>query len=77
MRSYKSEEEFFLKMKKKPALQAILNRLDEMTDKEIENCKQPLWIRNILLKLKNKQMDTRTEAEKRAAAERIADLMKK
>jgi hypothetical protein len=72
-----SEEEFFFRMKKKPALQALLDRLSDLTEEDIEAAKQPLWIRKILIKLKNNQIDTRTEADKRAEAERIADLMMK
>lgn len=47
-----SPTEFFKRMKKKPALQAIIDNLDQMTEKDIDNCGQPLWIRKELKKLK-------------------------
>lgn len=77
MRSYnKSPEEFFNKMKKKPALQKILDNLNSYSEEELANIKgQPKWIREQLVKRRKGEVDTRTEAEKRAEAERIADLM--
>jgi hypothetical protein len=53
MRSDKNPLEFFYKMKKKPALQAILDNLDNYSVEELENIHgQPLWIRNCLVQLK-------------------------
>jgi len=76
MRSYKDPDEFFNKMKKKPALQKILDNLDSFSEEELVNIKgQPKWIREQLVKRKRGEVDTRSEAEKRAEAERIADLM--
>lgn len=76
MRSNKSPEEFFNKMKKKPALQKILDNLDSFSEEELANITgQPKWIREQLVKRRRGEADTRSEAEKRTEAERIADLM--
>lgn len=55
MRSNKPPREFFAKMKKKPALQKILDNLDDYTSEELENIQgQPLWIRKVLVELKSR-----------------------
>jgi len=57
MRTDKSPEEFFDRMKKKPALQKILDEFESYTVQELENIKgQPLWIRKVLV-IKRKQVD--------------------
>lgn len=57
MRTDKSPEEFFDRMKQKPALQKILSELESYTVQELENIKgQPLWIRKVLV-IKRKQVD--------------------
>jgi len=57
MRTDKSPEEFFDRMKQKPALQKILSELESYTVEELENIKgQPLWIRKVLV-IKRKQVD--------------------
>lgn len=57
MRTGKSPEEFFDRIKKKPALQKILDKLESYTPEELENIKgQPLWIRKVLV-IKRKQVD--------------------
>lgn len=76
MRSYKSPDEFFNEMKKKPALQAILDNLDRYSLEDLAIIEgQPKWIREQLIKRKQGLVDVRTETEKRIEAERIADLM--
>lgn len=50
MRSYKSPEQFFDEMKKKPELRNILDKLSDYSEKDIENTNQPKWIREILSK---------------------------
>lgn len=71
MRTDKSPEEFFNQMKKKPALQKILDNIDSYTDQELENIKgQPLWIRKQLVSLKNRGGMTAS-----MTAEQIADQM--
>lgn len=53
MRSNLSPEHFFKKMKKKPALQAILDNLDDYTEADLAEIPgQPLWIRQVLVTLK-------------------------
>lgn len=73
MRSTLSPSEFFTKMKKKPALQKILDNLDDYTLEELENIKgQPLWIRKELIKIKEHGMvdwDALNEAEAKAQKE--------
>lgn len=72
MRSILNQNEFFKKMKKKPALQKILDTLDDYTAEELENIHgQPLWIRQQLVKLK------RNDGEDLASAEELADMMLK
>ena len=71
MRTDKNPDIFFNKMKKKPALQKILDNLDDYTAEELENVKgQPLWIRQQLVKLKNN--DGRDSS---VTAEELADMM--
>lgn len=53
MRSGLNPNQFFKKMKKKPALQAILDNLDDYTEEDLaEMSGQPLWIRECLVRLK-------------------------
>lgn len=72
MRSNKPPREFFSKMKKKPALQKILDNLDDYTADELENVHgQPLWIRKVLVELKK-----RDGATPEVTATQIANMMK-
>ena len=67
MRSNISPSEFFQKIKKKPALQAILDDLDNYSIEELEQVKgQPLWIRQQLIKLKENNGDPEISAEEMA-----------
>lgn len=76
MRSYKSQDEFFERMRKKPALQEILDNLNCYSEEYLATIdSQPKWIRDQLIKRKRGDLDTRSESEKRAEAERLADLM--
>ena len=76
MRSYKNPDEFFNKMKKKPALQEILDNLNCYSEEDLATItSQPKWIRDQLIKRKRGEIDTRSESEKVAEAERLADLM--
>lgn len=53
MRSYKNTSKFFSEMNKKPALQAILDNLDNYTIEQLKSLPgQPSWIRKELIKLK-------------------------
>lgn len=61
MRSYKSPEYFFNKMKKKPAIQAVIDNIDNYSIEDIENLKGnhfPKWIRKVLVKYKNRDGKT-------------------
>lgn len=63
-----SEDDFFIKMKKKPALQAILDNLDSYSVEQLENISgQPLWIRKQLVKIKS-GTDITSRRETAAAA---------
>jgi len=71
MRTNKPPREFFSKMKKKPALQKILDTLDDYTVEELESINgQPLWIRQQLIELK-----TRGDVNVDVTAEQFADMM--
>jgi len=77
MRSGKPPREFFDAMKKKPALQAILDSFDEYTVERLENIEgQPLWIRKVLVEMKEEESITPVDIEARnATINAIADRM--
>jgi len=56
MRTYMDKTDFFLRIKRKPAQEELLQkvRAGELTEQQIEECGQPLWVRealtNILLR---------------------------
>lgn len=78
MRSGIPPEEFFKIMKKKAALQAILDNLDQYTADDLENIfGQPLWIREILVKMKTGMLESTTREKANASAESLADGMTK
>ena len=52
MRSTKNKTEFFMKMKKKPALQDILDRIDSLSVEDIDNTSQPMWTKTELKRYK-------------------------
>jgi hypothetical protein len=61
---------FFRKMKKKPALQAILDNLDKYSEEELACISgQPLWIRECLVQLK------RNSGQYALTRDEIADKM--
>jgi hypothetical protein len=73
MRSFYSTEKFFQKMKKKKEVQEVLDNLDHYTIDQLScltGTHFPLWIREELIKLKNRNGKT-ADSE----AERIAALM--
>lgn len=71
MRSRISPDKFFEKMKKKPALQKILEFINDYSIEDIEQLNQPKWIREQLVKIKN----STTEGDILLSAEEIADQM--
>lgn len=77
MRTDKKPREFFNAMKKKPALQAILDNFEDYTEEQLENIAgQPLWIRTILVELKQEESLPPVDEEAHLATiEAIADRM--
>jgi hypothetical protein len=73
MRSYLSKEVFFKKMKKKPALQEVLDNIKTYTPEQIQNLSGshfPQWIKDQLEELRKRGGSTSNDE-----AERIAALM--
>lgn len=71
MRSYKSKENFFKKMKKKPAVQSVIDNIDSYTVEQLENLKGnqfPKWLREVLVKYKNRGGRTPEEMAEMFAA---------
>ncbi len=61
MRSNKSPENFFSKMKKKPAVQEVIDHIDDYSVEDLENLKGsqfPKWIRKVLVKYKHRNGKT-------------------
>lgn len=74
MRSFLDKEMFFNKMKKKPAVQEVLDNLDKYTAEQIEGLTGshfPQWIRDQLVLRKTKTTNT----DARSRAEIIANMM--
>lgn len=77
MRSGLSQLEFFNKMKKKPALQAILDNFDNHTADELRDIKgQPLWIRNVLVDLKTRNFNGEIQTATMNAEKNANEMMK-
>jgi hypothetical protein len=84
-RSIHGPDEFFKKLKKKPALQSILDNIDNYTESDIDKLSQPLWIRTELKRqilsrqtLKYLGIETsNTSITKNEAAMLLADMMEK
>ena len=73
MRSYHNPDKFFMKMKKKPAVQAVMDNIDDYTEEQINELRGshfPLWIREELVKYK---MRNGKDAE--STAHEIAAMM--
>lgn len=76
MRTGLSPKEFFNAMKKKPELQSILNAFEAYTVEELENIHgQPLWIRKVLVELKQDEIGGIVDEGAALRAEQIADMM--
>lgn len=61
MRSYRSTDVYFSKIKKKPAVQHVINHINDYTDDEIlalTGNQFPKWIREELVKYKNRNGQT-------------------
>lgn len=75
MRSYMNQDTFFKKMKKKPALQAVLDSISEYTDADIDNLTGshfPQWIKDQLKTLNKRGGKTSDEIAAEIAAQMIA-----
>lgn len=69
-------KEFFKVMKKKPALQGILDNFDSYTMEQLEFIHgQPLWIRKVLVELKQDEIGGIVDEGADLRAEQIADMM--
>lgn len=71
MRSYKSKENFFKKMKKKSAVLNVINNIDNYSVEQLQNLKGnqfPKWIREVLVKYKNRGGRTAEEMAEMFAA---------
>lgn len=75
MRSYMNQDKFFQKMKKKPALQAVLDNIQDYSDADIENLSGPhfpQWIKDQLVELRKRGGKTADDEAQRIAALMIA-----
>jgi hypothetical protein len=75
MRSYLNPDKFFQKMKKKPALQVVLDNLDNYTVQQIHELSGthfPQWIKDQLLELKKRNGKTAESSAAEIAAIMIA-----
>ena len=57
MRSYKSKEDFFFKIKKKPAQQAVIDNIQNYTIEDIDSLSGPhfpIWVKDGLKAYKNR-----------------------
>ena len=80
MRSYMNPEKFFKKMKKKPALQAVLNNIENYSDNDINNLTGthfPQWIKEQLIELRKRGGKTAEDEAERIAAMMVAASQKK
>lgn len=75
MRSYLNQDKFFQKMKKKPAVQLVLDNLENYTDTDIEQLSSPhfpQWIKDQLIELRKRNGKTADSAAQDIAAMMIA-----
>ena len=75
MRSYHNPDKFFQKMKKKPELQAVLDKIENYTDEDIDNLSGthfPQWIKDQLKKLNKRGGKTSEQIAEEIAAKMIA-----
>jgi len=79
MRSSKSPEQFFKKMKKKPAVQQVIDNIDDYSIEDIENLQGtqfPKWVRKVLVKYKNRNGLTAEDMATKFANEMTAKQLK-
>lgn len=74
MRSYLNKDKFFDKMKKKPAVQEVLDNIDKYSIVEIEQLNSshfPQWVRDALVRKKQGQAQGDIEARAYEIAQRM------
>lgn len=79
MRSFYNPDKFFKKMKKKPAVQEVLDNIQNYSNEQIENLSGthfPLWIKEQLLELKKRNGSCADDEAQRIAAMMIAASQK-
>lgn len=82
MRSSKSKDEFFRKMKKKPAQQEVLDNISDYTIEQLENLRGnvfPKWVRQALVKIKEQELEFISRGRKtpeQIATEIAAQMLK-
>lgn len=79
MRSYLNPDKFFQKMKKKPALQAVIDHIGEYSDTDIDNLTGshfPQWIKDQLKELNKRGGRTADQIAEEIAAKMIAASIK-
>ena len=75
MRSFYNPDKFFQKMKKKPALQQVIDNLAQYTSNDIEaltGSHFPRWIKDQLLELKKRNGKTSEDVANEIAEKMIA-----
>jgi len=75
MRSFHNKDTFFRKMKKKPELQAVLDKIDQYSDDQIDELTGthfPFWIKEQLKKLNKRGGKTSEQIAEEIAARMIA-----
>ena len=82
MRSSKSKDEFFRKMKKKPAQQEVLDNISNYSIEQLENLRGnvfPKWVRQALVKIKEQELEFISRGRKtpeQVATEIAAQMMR-
>ena len=79
MRSYMNPDKFFKKMKKKPALQAVIDNIQDYSDEDIDNLSGPhfpQWIKDQLKELTKRGGRTADDVAEEIARKMIAASQK-
>jgi len=74
MRSYHNPDKFFQKMKKKPELQAVLDKISDYSDEDIDKLSGPhfpQWIKDQLKKLNKRNGKTAEDVANEVARKMI------
>ena len=79
MRSYMNPDKFFKKMKKKPALQAVIDNIQDYSDEDIDTLSGPhfpQWIKDQLKELTKRGGRTADDVAEEIARKMIAASQK-